>query len=117
MTMFEDREKAAERRFEREQELGFRIRARRNKLLGLWAAGHMGLAGEAAVRYAQTIVDAEITGHDDQGIINKIRDDLIAGGAPMAEEHIRGQLAAFGVEARAQLQRDAGVGSAPSERS
>ncbi|HXZ01812.1 MAG TPA: DUF1476 domain-containing protein [Stellaceae bacterium] len=116
MTMFEDREKAAERKFEREQELGFRIKARRNKLLGLWAAGHMGLAGEAAQRYAQTIVDAEVTGHDDQAIIEKVRDDLIAGGAPTAEEHIRAQLAALGVEARAQLLRDGGAGTEPSER-
>jgi hypothetical protein len=116
MPMFEDREKAAERKFEREQELSFKIRARRNKLLGLWAAGHMGLAGEAALRYAQTIVEAEITGHDDRAVIEKVRDDLIAGGAPMAEERIRGRLVALGVEARTQLQRDAGAGTEPSER-
>lgn len=117
MPMFEDREKAAERKFEREQELSFRIRARRNKLLGLWAAGHMGLAGEAARRYAQTVVDAEITEHDDRAVIAKVRDDLIAGGAPISEEHIRGQLVALGAEARAQLQRNGGTGADPSARS
>ncbi|MGO8919073.1 MAG: DUF1476 domain-containing protein [Stellaceae bacterium] len=116
MPMFEDREKAAEGKFEREQELAFRIRARRNRLLGLWAAGHMGLAGEAAQRYAQTVVDVEITGHDDQAVIAKVRDDLIVGGAPLAEEHIRRQLTGLGAEARAQLQQDPGAGSEPAER-
>lgn len=113
MPMFEDREKAAERNFEREQELAFRIRARRNRLLGLWAAGHMGLAGEAAQRYAQAVVDTEITGHDDPAVIRKIRDDLIAGGTPVAEEEIRRHLAGLGAEARAQLLRDGGAESEP----
>lgn len=113
MPMFEDREKAAERNFEREQELAFRIRARRNRLLGLWAAGHMGLAGEAAQRYAQTVVDTEITGHDDPGVVRRVRDDLIAGGTPVAEDQIRRHLAGFGAEARAQLLRDGGAGSEP----
>lgn len=115
MTMFEDREKAAERKFEREQEFGFRVKARRNKLFGLWAAGHMGLVGEAAARYAQTIVDAEVTSHDDQAIVEKVRDDLVTSGAPIAEPHIHAHLAALGVEARAQLLRDDAAASGASE--
>lgn len=116
MPMFEDREKAAERNFEREQELAFRIRARRNRLLGLWAAGHMGLAGEAAQRYAQAVVDTEITGHDEQAVIKKVGDDLIAGGTPVAEGQIRRHLAELGAEARAQLLRDGGAASEPPGR-
>jgi hypothetical protein len=103
MTMFDDREKAAERKFEREQDLAFRIKARRNKMLGMWAAGHMGLLGDAADRYAVSVVDAEIAAHDDQALIEKVRDDLITSGTPVPAEQIRRQLAVLGGRARAQI--------------
>lgn len=115
MPMFEDREKAAERKFEREQEFAFRVRARRNKLLGLWAAGHMGLTAEAAQRYAQAVVDAEINGHDDAAVINKVNADLIAGGTPVPCEHVAQQLAELAAVARRQLEQDEGAGSRPFE--
>jgi hypothetical protein len=116
MTIFDDRERAAERQLEREQDLAFRIRVRRNKLLGLWAAGHMGLIGDAAARYAASIVDVEIAGHDDRPIIVKVRDDLVTSGNRVAEEHIRRQLAVLGARARAQIMAVSAPGGAQAER-
>src|ERR1700747_102732 len=105
MSLFDDREKAAGRKFEWEQEMAFRITARRNKLLGLWAAGHMGLIGDAAARYALELVGAEITEHGDNPVIRKVCEDMIARGFPMTEAEVRNHLAAFGAKARAQIQQ------------
>jgi hypothetical protein len=113
MPILEDREKVAEREFERERELAFKVRARRNKLLGLWAAGHMGLTGAAAQRYARTVVDAEIVGHDDEAVIEKVRCDLVAAGAPLPGEHIREQLSLLGIRANAQMRRNTGTRPEP----
>jgi hypothetical protein len=104
--LFDDREKAVEHKFPREQDLAFGIRARRNKMLELWAACHMGLIGAAADRYAASIVDAEIAVHDDQALIEQVRDDLVTSGTPVPEEQIRRQLVALGARARAQIVAD-----------
>ena len=103
MTMFDDRKKAAERNFEREEECAVRIRARRNKLLGVWAAEHMGLFGDAAAHYALDVVEAEVTGHDDEALAKKVCDDLIAAGFPMTGQEVRAQIAVFAAQARAQV--------------
>ena len=107
MSMFDDREKAAERTFAREQEVAFRIIARRNRLLGLWAAEKMGLGGDAAARYALGVVDAEITEHGDTGLIKKVCRDLAAHGLPGTEAEIGQQLARLGAKARAQILQNA----------
>lgn len=106
MPMFEDREKVAEQRFELEKELAFKIIARRNKLLGLWAAGHMGLSSDDAARYAMSIVEAEVTERDDDAIVNRIADDLVTRGYPIVEQDVRAQLQIFSDEARAELAGD-----------
>jgi hypothetical protein len=103
MSIFDEREKAAERNFVREQEVAFRILARRNKLMGLWAAGRMGLEGDAAARYALEVVDAEITEHGDAGLIKKIYGDLISRGLLVTETEIGDRLVMFGARARAQI--------------
>ena len=59
MADFNDREKGFERDYERKEELAFKVKARRNHLLGLWAAGQMGLAGDAAETYARGITERE----------------------------------------------------------
>ena len=78
MSTFDDREKAFERKFEHDQELQFKANARRNKLLGLWAAGLMGKTGDEAESYAREIVaaDFEKPGHDDV-IERLVKDGLI----------------------------------------
>jgi hypothetical protein len=107
MAIFEDREKAAERQYVQETELAFKIRAHRNRLLGLWAAGRMGLTGDAASRYAMSLVEAAVGEHDDQVIIKRICDDLVVSGVPAIEQEVREHLQAFAVKARAGFLHDA----------
>jgi hypothetical protein len=103
MPIFEDSEKAAERQYEQERELTCRIVARRNKLLGVWAADHMGLIGEDAARYAQSIVEAELTERDDEAIVKTVCDDLVARGFPIVERDVREQLQVFSAKARTEV--------------
>ena len=76
MTTFDDREHAFENKYAHDQEMQFRAEARRNKLLGLWAAELMGKTGEAADAYAREVVkaDFEEAGHED--VVRKVSGDL-----------------------------------------
>ncbi len=103
MPIFEDRQKAAERRFEQANEAAFKLIARRNKLLGLWAAAQMGLTGEAALRYAMNIVESQVTERDDMAITKKLCGDLNAGGFPMSEQDVSQQVAMLTAKAREEL--------------
>ena len=89
MTTFEDREKGYERKFAHDQELKFRATARRNKMLGLWAAEQLGLSGEEAQAYAKEVIkaDLEIPGDDD--VFRKIRRDFDAKGVQKSDHQIR----------------------------
>ena len=82
MSTFDEREKAFERKYEHDQDLRFKTNSRRNKLLGLWAAGLMGKTGDEAESYAREIVvaDFEKPGHDD--VIERLVNDLAAAGKP-----------------------------------
>ena len=104
--MFPDREKVAERKFEREQELAFQINARRNRLIGLWAAGQMGLTGEAASNYAMALVKAEVNTHGEGQIIERVCQDLVARGYIMSEMEVRRRLTSFAAMARRQILED-----------
>lgn len=104
--MFEDREKVAERKLEREQELAFQIAARRNRLVGLWAAGQMGLTGDAASSYAMALVKAEVNAHGDGQIVERVCQDLVARGYIMSETEVRRRLTSFGAMARRQILED-----------
>ena len=73
MTSFEDREKGFERKFAHDEELRFRATARRNKLLGLWAAGEMGIAGDAAQAYAREVIKADLEQPGEEDVFRKIR--------------------------------------------
>ncbi|MBM3556546.1 MAG: DUF1476 domain-containing protein [Alphaproteobacteria bacterium] len=89
MPTFEDREKSEEARFAKNEELRFKAEARRNRYLGQWAAGLMGLSGAAADAYAKDVVAADLAhpGHDD--VFQKVRDDLAAKKVDMSEHRIR----------------------------
>ncbi len=76
MTTFDSREKAFEDRFQYDEELKFKVTARRNHLLGLWAAEKMNLTGESAEAYAATIVQEQFDGGDDH-IVEKITFDIL----------------------------------------
>jgi len=71
MAVFDERERAFEARFQHDQDLQFKVKVRRNRLLGLWAAERMGLGGESAQAYAAEIVDAEFAGGDHH-VVEKI---------------------------------------------
>ena len=76
MASFDDRQKGFENKYAHDQELQFKAQARRNKLLGLWAAEKMGLTGEAANDYAKTVVRADFDEPGDEDVFRKIRKDL-----------------------------------------
>ncbi len=91
MTTFDQREQAFEHKFEHEEELKFKARARKNKMLGLWAAGLMGKTGEAAESYARDIVMADFEKPGDHDVVHTLMHDLAAAGKPTEEHTIRRQ--------------------------
>jgi hypothetical protein len=104
MTSFDERQKGFEAEFKRGQELSFHISARRNKLLGLWAAERLGLpAGEAAEAYAKTVVAADFKAPGEDDVVEKVRGDLAAKGVDITEAELRAALTHAAVQARRQL--------------
>ncbi len=100
MTTFDDREHAFEAKYAHDAEMQFKAEARRNKLLGLWAAGLMGKSGAEADAYAKEVVkaDFEEAGHED--VVRKVAGDL---GDKSSPEDIRAKMAELLAEAKAQL--------------
>jgi hypothetical protein len=100
MTSFDDRENAFEAKFAHDADMQFRAEARRNKLLGLWAAGLMGKTGDEAAEYAASVVaaDFEEAGHED--VVRKLAADL---GSLASADDIRAKLAELAPVAKAQL--------------
>ncbi len=101
MTTFDSREQAFENRFAHDAELQFNVSARRNRLLGLWAAEKLGLTGAAANDYAATIVAADLEEAGFEDVIRKLVADLA--GAGVTEEAIRAALDEKAAEARRQI--------------
>ena len=101
MTGFDEREKGFERKFERDQELAFKAKARRNKLLALWAAARMGLPGDAAEKYARAI--AQLRDHGDEELVARILQDATEKGVTLDAARVRAELAACATEAKRQL--------------
>ena len=103
MSQFDDRERAFEAKFARDEEMQFRILARRNRLLGQWAAGLMGLSEVEADAYAKDVVRADFEEAGDEDVIRKVLGDLTAAGVDADESRIRDALGHKTVEARRQL--------------
>ena len=103
MTTFDDREQAFENKFAHDQEMAFRITARRNRLLGHWAAGLMKLTAEETDSYAKSVVQADFEEAGDEDVIRKLLGDLTSAGVDIEEGRIRTALDAKAVEARRQL--------------
>ena len=93
MTGFDDREKGFERKFAHDDELKFRATARRNKLLGLWAAEQMGITGEAAQAYAREVIKADLVEPGEEDVFRKIRADFDAKGVSQSDHQIRRKMA------------------------
>jgi hypothetical protein len=105
MTAFDNREKDFEARFKHDQELQFKVTARRNRLLGLWAAHLMGLSGPTADAYAKEVVDAEFKGGD-RHVIAKIVADLLAKGHPLTEAQVKFELDHLAEQAKQQIMQE-----------
>jgi len=104
MTTFDDRESAFENKFAHDAEMAFKAEARRNKLLGLWAAELMGKSGDEADAYAKEVIkaDFEEAGHED--VVRKVAGDL---GDKSSPEEIRAKMAELLVVAKGQLVAEA----------
>jgi hypothetical protein len=104
MKGLEDRQRGFEAAFQRDQELTFRIKARRNRLFGLWAAVRLGLpAGAAAEDYAIAVAAADFEAPGDDDVLGKVRRDLAEKGITLTEPELRAKLSRAAAEARNQL--------------
>ena len=89
MTTFDKREEGFERKFALDEELRFRAEARRNKLLGLWAADKLGLTGPDADAYAKAVVQADVAEAGDEDVFRKSRADFDAKKVAQSDHQIR----------------------------
>ncbi len=92
MSSFKDREKAYETKFAHDQELKFKATARRNKLLGLWAAEQLGLADDAAEAYATEVIKSDLDEPGDEDVFRKIWGDFQAKSLDVSEHQLRRQI-------------------------
>lgn len=103
MTTFDNRENAFENKYAHDAEMQFRAEARRNKLLGLWAAELMGKSGDDAAEYAKEVVKSDFEEAGDEDVYRKVSGDL---GAKADETTIRTKMLELMVEAKAQLMQE-----------
>ena len=103
MTTFDKREEGFEKRFAHDEELRFKANARRNKLLGLWAAEKLGLAGADADAYAKEVVVADLEEAGDDDVFRKVRKDFDAKGVPESDHQIRRTMVELMEKAIAQI--------------
>ncbi|OQW58032.1 MAG: hypothetical protein A4S17_12270 [Proteobacteria bacterium HN_bin10] len=103
MSQFDDRKRAQETKFQLDQELEFKAQARRAKLVGLWAAGLMGLSDEAAADYAKSVVVADLEEAGTEDLFRKIRADLDSHAVQLSDHQIRTKMDDALAEARASV--------------
>ena len=100
MTTFDDRESAFEGKFAHDAEMQFKAEARRNKLLGLWAAGLLGKSDDAALDYAREVIKADFQEAGDEDVYRKVAADVLH---LTTESTIRDQMRLLMIEAKSQL--------------
>jgi len=103
MTTFDDRERAFEAKYVRDEEMAFRVTARRNRLLGQWAAEKMALTPEETDAYAKAVVQADFEESGDEDVVRKLLGDLTAAGVEIDDAAVRAAVEQMTVEARRQL--------------
>jgi hypothetical protein len=103
MAQFDDRERGEEARFAHSAEMQFKAEARRNKLLGIWAAELMSLAGDAARAYAADVVAADLTAAGEEDVFEKVAGDLKARGLTVPDAVVRQKMAQLKAVAREQI--------------
>jgi hypothetical protein len=104
MTSFDQRKESFEKKFAHDEELRFKATARRNKLLGLWAAGRLGKTGPDADTYAKSVVMADFEEAGDDDVFRKVRKDLDAAGVKVSDQEIRQQMGDLLAKAVADVQ-------------
>ncbi|MEM6627816.1 MAG: DUF1476 domain-containing protein [Pseudomonadota bacterium] len=108
MSSFDKREKAEEAKFATDQAFEFKVQARRNKLLGLWAAELMGLTGADAEAYAKEVIKSDFEEAGDDDVFRKVRGDFDKAGVERTDHQIKTQMEEMLKVAREQLETDAG---------
>lgn len=103
MSTFDEREKGYEAKYAHDEEMGFRILSRRNKLLGLWAAERLGKSGEEAEAYAREIVMADLDEPGEEDVFRRVRADLDAAHVAVSDEEIRRRMAELKEVARREV--------------
>src|SRR5438067_279709 len=103
MTQFDDRERAFESKFAHDEEMKFRIAARRNRLLGQWAARQMGLSEVEAESYAKDVVRSDFEEAGEHDVVRKVFGDLTSAGVDIDEETVREAMRNKEVDARRQI--------------
>ena len=106
MTTFDKREEGFEKKFAHDEELRFKAMARRNKLLGLWAAEKLGLAGGEADAYAKSVVMADLEEPGDEDVFRKVRGDFDAKGVDQTDHQIRRTMDELLATAVAQVSKE-----------
>ncbi len=106
MSTFDDREKGYENKFAHDEELRFKAYARRNKLLGLWAAEKLGLSGQEAEAYAAEVVKADLNEPGDEDVFRKIRADFDAKKVDQSDHQIRRTMEELLNKALEQIQNE-----------
>ena len=104
MTTFDKRKDAFESKFARDEELRFKATARRNKLLGLWAAEKLGKSGSDAESYAREVIRSDMQEAGDNDVLRKVRGDLEAAGISASDDQIRRRMDELMAEAVAQIE-------------
>jgi hypothetical protein len=105
MTTFDKREEGFEKKFAHDEELKFKADARRNKLLGLWAAGKLGISGPAADAYAKEVVMSDFDTPGDEDVFKKVRADLDAKNIAVSDIELRKQMDDLLVTAIAEIKK------------
>ena len=92
MTTFDDREQAFENKFAHDEESEFKAVGRRNRMLGVWAAGLMGLSADHVEEYARAVVKSDFEQPGDEDVLRKVFKDLSASGTKVTEGMVRGKM-------------------------
>ena len=106
MSTFDEREKGFEAKYKRDQDLQFKVMARRNKLLGLWAAEKMGISGADSETYAKDVVASDFDRPGDDDVLEKVHGDLAAKGLGLSEKDVRKEMERLLEPARQQIEAE-----------
>lgn len=104
MTTFNERQKGFEKKFAHDQDLKFKSEARRNNLIGAWAAEKLGLAGDEVAEYQKQVRRADLAEKGDDDVVRKIRADFDVKGISISDDDIREQMVEFLAQAIIQIE-------------